>query len=155
MVLFIQFPFIAMSSSSSLSLKILTLLLNPSQISPPLQCTFPDLPNSFELSYVCLSLGHIFSLTFGLVHHKARLTSVVYHGFVHTKWTINTDVTLLCLIGYIWIHRFILSPVSHILLKQKDKIKSTLCACCCTYQHRVRPGLLESLPNRKSSNSLK
>lgn len=61
MVLFIQFPFISTSSPLSLLLKILTVLLDQSQILPPLQCTFPDPPASFDPSYVCLFLGHLYS----------------------------------------------------------------------------------------------
>lgn len=61
MVLFIQFPFTSMSSPLSLFSKILTLLVDRSQIPPPLQCTFPDPPASFDPSYACLFLGHLYS----------------------------------------------------------------------------------------------
>ena len=60
-LLFIQFPLIARSSPSSLPLKILTLLLDQPQIPPPLQCSFLDLPTSFETSYVYFSLRHLYS----------------------------------------------------------------------------------------------
>lgn len=66
-VLFIQFPFIATSSPSSLPLKILSFLADQSQIPPPLQSTFPDPPTSFEQSCVSLIGTFIFSLALGLV----------------------------------------------------------------------------------------